>query len=53
MTCHPAATINCGFSDGLPIGFQIIAKKDYDADTFICAAALEEALSLKDMWPDI
>ena len=53
MTCHPAATINCGFSDGLPIGFQIIAKKDYDVDTFICAATLEEALSLKDIWPDI
>ena len=53
MTCHPAATINCGFSDGLPIGFQIIAKKDYDVDTFICATALEEALSLKDIWPDI
>ena len=32
MTCHPAATINCGFSDGLPIGFQIIAKKDYDVE---------------------
>ena len=53
MTCHPAATINCGVSDGLPIGFQIIAKKDYDVDTFICATALEEALSLKDIWPDI
>ena len=53
MTCHPAATLNCGFSNGLPIGFQIIAKKDYDVDTFICAAALEKALSLKDIWPDI
>ena len=53
MTCHPAATINCGFSDNLPIGFQIIAKKDYDVDAFICAAALEEAQSLTEIWPDI
>ena len=37
----------------LPIGFQIIAKKDYDVDAFICAAALEEALSLTEIWPDI
>ena len=27
MTCHPAATINCGFSNDLPIGFKIIATK--------------------------
>ena len=53
MTCHPAATVNCGFSDGLPIGFQIIAKKDFDVDAFICASALEEALSLTNEWPSI
>ena len=28
-------------------------KSKYNVDTFICAAALEEALSLKDIWPDI
>ena len=38
MTCHPAATINCGFSDGLPIGFQIIAKKDSDSTVLIVGA---------------
>ena len=32
---------------------EVDTKKDYDVDTFICAAALEEALSLKDIWPDI
>ena len=53
MTCHPAATVNCGFSDGLPIGFQIIARKDADLDTFVCAAAIEKALNLTDKWPSI
>ena len=51
LTCHPAATVNCGFSDGLPIGFQIIARKDADVDTFICAAAIEKSLDLVDKWP--
>jgi len=53
MTCHPAATVNCGFSKGLPIGFQIIAKKNCDVDAFICASALEEALSLVNKWPSV
>ena len=53
LTCHPASTINCGFSEGLPIGFQIIGKKDADLDTFICSAAIEKALNLTNNWPEI
>jgi len=53
MTCHPAATVNCGFSEGLPIGFQIIAKKDADLDAFVCAAAIEKSLDLTNHWPEI
>ena len=53
MTCHPAATVNCGFADGLPIGFHIIAKTNLDGDAFVCAAAVEQAVSLLDQWPNI
>ena len=53
MTCHPAATVNCGFVEGLPVGFQIIAKPNADGDVFVCAATVETAVSLTDRWPNI
>ena len=53
LTGHPAASVNCGFSNGLPIGFQIVANKDADIDIFVCAAAIEKELDLIDRWPDI
>ena len=53
MTCHPAATVNCGFVEGLPVGFQIIEKPNADGDVFVCAATVETAVSLTDRWPNI
>jgi aspartyl-tRNA(Asn)/glutamyl-tRNA(Gln) amidotransferase subunit A len=42
LTGQPAASIPCGFTkDGLPIGLQIIARTNCEADIFRAASAFE------------
>lgn len=42
VTGHPAMSIPCGLSDGLPVGLMLIAK-DYDESTIYRAASAFEA----------
>jgi len=53
MTCHPAVSVNCGFSNGLPVGFHIIAKAHEDGEAFVCAAAVEKIADLLGEWPSL
>ena len=49
VTGHPAMTIPCGMSDGLPIGLMLIGK-DYDEPTIYAAAhAFEQSVDWKTM----
>jgi amidase len=49
VTGHPAMTIPCGMSDGLPIGLMLIGK-DYDESTIYAAAhAFEQSGDWKKM----
>ncbi len=41
----PAISIPCGFSEGLPVGVQLMAKQTADRDLLSVAAKLEELLS--------
>jgi amidase len=34
---HPAMTVPCGFSDGLPVGMMLVGKK-WDEETVLRAA---------------
>lgn len=44
ITGNPAATVPCGFSsNGLPVGFQIVGKKEDELTVLRLAAAFEEA----------
>jgi Asp-tRNA(Asn)/Glu-tRNA(Gln) amidotransferase A subunit family amidase len=44
MTGQPAITVPCGFSEeGLPIGLQIVGRRNADIDVLQAAAAYEEA----------
>jgi Asp-tRNA(Asn)/Glu-tRNA(Gln) amidotransferase A subunit family amidase len=44
MTCQPAATVPCGFTNaGLPIGLQIVGRRFADTTVLRAAAAFEAA----------
>jgi aspartyl-tRNA(Asn)/glutamyl-tRNA(Gln) amidotransferase subunit A len=44
ITGNPAATVPCGFaSNGLPVGLQIVGKKEDELTVLRLAAAFEEA----------
>ncbi len=43
LTQQPAASINCGFSGGLPVGLQIVGKMFDDAGVLAASAAYEAA----------
>ncbi|WP_153505208.1 amidase [Cumulibacter manganitolerans] len=43
MTQQPAASIPCGLSDGLPVGLQIVGRRNDDALVLRAAAAFERA----------
>jgi aspartyl-tRNA(Asn)/glutamyl-tRNA(Gln) amidotransferase subunit A len=52
LTGLPAATVPCGFdSDGMPIGFQIIAPWLGESTIFRIAAAFEKAKPWAGYWP--
>jgi amidase/aspartyl-tRNA(Asn)/glutamyl-tRNA(Gln) amidotransferase subunit A len=41
FTGHPAASIPAGMSEGLPVGMQIIGRRNADADVLAASAAFE------------
>lgn len=43
ITPHPAMTLPCGLSDGLPIGLQLVAKQYDEAAIYRAAYAFEQA----------
>lgn len=46
LTRHPAASVNAGFAEGLPVGVQVVAPMYQDRLVFQAAGALERELSL-------
>lgn len=53
MTGQPAATIPCGFVDGLPVGLHIVGKFRDDGLVLRAAAAFERARPWSGRRPDI
>jgi len=49
----PAASIPCGFLDGLPVGLQIVGKPLRETDIFRASAAFEEARPWADRKPPL
>jgi len=47
MGGFPAISINCGFSDGLPVGFQIVGNSFHDDRVLGAASAIEQLLAAK------
>jgi amidase/aspartyl-tRNA(Asn)/glutamyl-tRNA(Gln) amidotransferase subunit A len=41
FTGHPAASVPAGLSNGLPIGMQIIGRRNADGDVLAASAAFE------------
>lgn len=44
MTGHPAASVPCGFADGLPVGMQIAGRFGDESSVLRASEALEQAL---------
>ena len=44
VTGHPAISIPCGLSDGLPVGLQLMGRFGRDQELFAAAAAIERVL---------
>ncbi len=44
LTGNPAATVPCGFVEGLPVGLQLVGRFKDDATVLRAAAALEAAM---------
>ena len=43
VTGHPAMSIPCGMSDGLPVGLMLVAARWREATIYRAAAAFEQA----------
>jgi amidase/aspartyl-tRNA(Asn)/glutamyl-tRNA(Gln) amidotransferase subunit A len=41
FTGHPAASVPCGLSDGLPVGMQIVGRRNADVDVLSASATFE------------
>ncbi len=53
LTRHPAASVNAGFAQGLPVGVQLVGPWYRDSVVFQAAGALEQELGLVDRRPPI
>lgn len=53
LTGQPAATVPCGFVDGLPIGLQIVGRWRNDASVLRAAAAFEAVAPWADLRPTL
>ncbi len=51
MTGHPAASVPCGFADGLPVGMQIAGRFGDEISVLRASAALEMALPWRNTRP--
>ncbi len=49
ITGHPAMSVPCGMSDGLPVGLMLIAKQWDESTIYRAAAAFEKAGDWKEM----
>ena len=43
VTGHPAMSVPCGMSDGLPVGLQIVGRRYEESTIYRAASALEQA----------
>ena len=50
FTGHPAASIPAGLSDGLPVGMQIIGRRNADAEVLAASAAFERVRPWRDSY---
>lgn len=53
LTGNPAASLPCGWSDGLPVGLQVVGRRFDDASVLRLSAAFEEARPWRDRKPDV
>ena len=52
LTRQPALTVPCGFTEqGLPVGLQIVARRQADHFVLRAGAAFQEAYPALDRWP--
>ena len=52
-TCAPALSLPCGFTDGLPVGAQLIAPLRQDASLLAAAKALEDIVGSAQVAPEL
>ena len=50
FTGHPAASIPAGLADGLPVGMQIIGRRNADVDVLAASAAFERLRPWRDSY---
>jgi amidase/aspartyl-tRNA(Asn)/glutamyl-tRNA(Gln) amidotransferase subunit A len=50
FTGHPAASIPAGMADGMPVGMQIIGRRNADADVLAASAAFERLRPWQDTY---
>ena len=54
LTGQPAISIPCGWTAaGLPVGVQLVGRRNQDIDVLQVAHALEQRLGLRDRWPSL
>lgn len=52
LTGQPAISIPCGWTEaGLPVGVQLVGRRNQDLDVLQVAQVLEQRLGLVDRWP--